>query len=66
MSQLFSSLILPAFGGVVETAASPSVVGTTSARPVGQPVGFMYFDTTLGIPIWYTDTGWVNATGALT
>lgn len=39
--------------------------GTTAARPsapafVGQP----YFDTTLGIPVWWMGSHWVNASGA--
>lgn len=41
--------------------------GTTSQRPSSAPVGCPYFDTTLGVPIWYDGnitTGWCNATGA--
>lgn len=39
--------------------------GPTSGRPsspafVGQP----YFDTTLGCPVWWTGSRWVNASGA--
>ena len=42
--------------------------GSTAERPVAfgnvrVPVGFMYFDTTLGIPIWYNGTVWKNASG---
>jgi hypothetical protein len=38
--------------------------GTTANRPtlelqIGQP----YYDTTLGIPIWYNGTVWKNASG---
>jgi len=41
-----------------------SGVGETSARPLAPPfVGYPYFDTTLGIPIWWNGTGWVDATG---
>jgi len=38
--------------------------GTTDNRP-GQPLqtGQIFFDTTLGIPIWWTGTKWVNASG---
>jgi len=36
---------------------------TTSGRPTGIAVGFMDFDTTLGIPIWWNGTAWVNASG---
>lgn len=39
--------------------------GTTLKRPVTFLwVGRPYFDTTLGYPIWYDGTGWVDATGA--
>ena len=39
--------------------------GSTAARPtsnlwVGQP----YFDVSLGIPIWYSGSHWVNSSGA--
>ena len=42
--------------------------GTTANRPVETvqlplPIGQPYFDTTLGIPIWYDGTNWVDATG---
>lgn len=39
--------------------------GTTAARPTTVPLGLMYFDTTLGIPIWWNGTNWVNASGAV-
>ena len=38
--------------------------GITGDRPTSPRVGCMYFDTTLGIPIWYDGTNWINATGA--
>jgi hypothetical protein len=42
--------------------------GTTAARPLGVNTtghrGFCYFDTTLGKPIWWSGTAWVDATGA--
>lgn len=38
--------------------------GTTAERPVTPPQTTMYFDTTLGKPVWYYGTGWVDATGA--
>lgn len=42
-----------------------SAAGPTSGRPaspsfVGQP----YFDTTLGVPVWWSGAHWVNASGA--
>lgn len=36
--------------------------GVTSHRPKVAPVGFMYFDTTLGMPVWWNGTGWVDST----
>ena len=39
--------------------------GTTAQRPTKKLwVGRRYFDTTLGHPIWYDGTNWVDATGA--
>ena len=39
--------------------------GTTLQRPaVGQTIGQMYFDTTLGYPIFYNGTKWVNSSGS--
>lgn len=37
--------------------------GTTVARPLTPPVGFFYFDTTLGKPVWFKSPGWVDAAG---
>jgi hypothetical protein len=38
--------------------------GDTASRPtLSLLVGQFYFDTTLGIPIWYDGTNWVDATG---
>jgi hypothetical protein len=37
---------------------------STSNRPKDLLlVGQIFFDTTLGIPIWWTGTKWVNASG---
>lgn len=44
-----------------EPAGAPS--GSTSTRPAAPVVGVSYFDTTLGKPIWWTGTAWVDATG---
>jgi len=40
------------------TADRPLTTGTPKLR-----VGSYYFDTTLGIPIWWNGTNWVNASG---
>lgn len=37
--------------------------GVTGSRPASPATGQMYFDTTLGMPIWYDGTNWVDATG---
>lgn len=37
--------------------------GTTSNRPTTVNIGYSYFDTTLGKPIWWKGTVWVDATG---
>ena len=38
--------------------------GTTANRPTERlQVGQYYFDTTLGIPIWWNGTVWKNASG---
>jgi len=39
------------------------LVGTTADRPTGLDTGKIYFDTTLGQPIWVLDGGWVDAMG---
>jgi hypothetical protein len=37
--------------------------GTTGVRPGTAAVGFMFFDTTLGYPVFYNGSSWVNASG---
>lgn len=37
--------------------------GATGARPTPQASFASYFDTSLGIPIWWDGTNWVDATG---
>lgn len=37
--------------------------GVTANRPATPVIGSEYFDTTLGIPIWYNGTNWVDAAG---
>ena len=40
------------------------ISGTTANRPAVQlHIGQMFFDTTLGIPIWWNGTVWKNASG---
>lgn len=40
--------------------------GPTAERPVQLLwVGRTYFDTDLGIPVWYDGTNWIDATGTV-
>jgi hypothetical protein len=46
------------------TVISTPQNGTTANRPTQNlQVGQFYYDTTLGIPIWYNGTVWKNASG---
>ena len=45
--------------------------GVTADRPIENvqaplAIGQLYFDTTLGYPIWWNGTDWVNASGMAT
>jgi hypothetical protein len=45
-------------------AASIPSFGTTAERPaINLLIGQTYFDTTIGIPIWWNGTVWKNASG---
>jgi hypothetical protein len=48
-----------------QSKADAALAGPTSSRPQLPISGYviMYFDTTLGIPIWGTHTGWVSVGG---
>lgn len=37
--------------------------GTTAQRPTSSVVGQFYFDSTLGIPVWWDGTSFVDAQG---
>lgn len=53
------------FSTAYNILAAVSQSGTTANRPTSfLYTGRTYFDTTLGLPIWYKIAGWVNATGA--
>jgi len=39
--------------------------GDTASRPATPTIGQTYFDTTLGIPVWYDGTNWINAMGTI-
>lgn len=38
--------------------------GITSNRPTNPVTGQFYFDITLGYPVWYNGTNWVNSSGS--
>ena len=52
-------------------AASIPLSGPTANRPVSNnlqvplALGQTYFDTTLGIPIYWNGTNWINASGTI-
>lgn len=48
--------------GVIHPAIVPGY-GTYSNRPAIRSIGTMYFDTSLGKPIYWNGTNWVDATG---
>lgn len=53
------------FVSIFNVCNALTMSGTTANRPTsGLWTGRMYFDTTLGLPIWYKTAGWVNAAGA--
>jgi hypothetical protein len=48
------------------TVISTPQNGTTANRPTQNlQVGQFYFDTTLGYPIWYDGTDWVDSSGTV-
>jgi hypothetical protein len=52
---------------VIYSGGSWGYVGKDSAsssRPSSPYTGMCFFDTTLGKPIWWKGTAWVDATGA--
>lgn len=38
--------------------------GATAGRPTGSVLGQFYFDTTIGKPVWWSGSTWVDATGS--
>jgi hypothetical protein len=51
------------------TTSSLSIVSERSragsTRPTSVQAGSMFFDTSLGVPIWYDGSNWINATGSI-
>ena len=51
-----------------QVGSLPGASGPSEGRPIGTSeeelvIGFMYFDTDLGQPIWWNGAEWVDATG---
>lgn len=47
------------------TLTTPSA-GATTARPINSlQIGQYYFDTTIGRPIYWNGTNWINAAGTI-
>lgn len=53
--------------GVIHASPDRRVVGngTTAQRPTAVVTGFTYFDSTLGIPVFWRGAAWVNASGVV-
>jgi len=47
----------------IEANYQPVIAFPTAGRPLDIPVGFMGFDTDLGLPIWWNGTDWIDASG---
>lgn len=52
-------------GADLKASAGLPAYGVTGDRPApaAEAVGLLYFDTTLGQPVWWSGSGWVDATG---
>lgn len=47
----------------IVTDAQTTSIDTTANRPLSPATGQQHFDTTLGQPIWYDGTNWVDSAG---
>lgn len=57
---------LDSFIKSVITAINVPNSGPTADRPVNAlQVGQQYFDTTLGLPIWWNGSDWIDASGTV-
>lgn len=48
-----------------QATATPDFGKTTQRPTKNQQTGQQFFDTTLGYPIWWNGTKWVNASGTV-
>lgn len=51
-------------GGTITAPVQVARIVTTAGRPSGPTGGQMFFDSTLGKPIWWDGSNWKDATGA--
>jgi hypothetical protein len=59
----FQTAVVQAFQRIASVWNNPDF-GATASRPGAQlTVGQVFFDTTLGFPVWWNGTTWVDATG---
>lgn len=52
-------------GGTILAASGEIPSRATSYRPVNPQTGQPFFDTTLGKPIWFRNTAWVDSAGSV-
>lgn len=64
---LIRNLATPITGSDAATAKYADVfpTGSTGSRPIGPVTGQRFFDTTIGLPIWWNGTNWINAAGTI-
>lgn len=64
---LMRNLGTPLTGSDAATAKYADVfpTGSTASRPTGPVTGQRFFDTTIGRPIWWNGTNWINAAGTI-
>lgn len=51
-------------GGTITAPVQVARIVTTAGRPSGPTGGQMFFDSTLGKPVWWNGSNWKDATGA--
>lgn len=64
-ARVTSDQVAAAGGDTATTKDYVNLHGATGSRPITPGTGQRYFDTTLGKPVWYDGTNWVDATGTI-
>lgn len=57
---------LPTEGFSIVSRNYVNLNGTSSNRPIVSVLGQRYFDTTIGKPIYWSGTSWVDGSGSVT